>query len=142
MSLATDTDTPLLVIETRNGPRKFGALTMRDFARIQSAYCDGAPRKDDRGIIVSMVGSGLSRSATFYELIRWCQSAAGCVAVIVEAGAKFDSVYNEDQADADLTPKKMHRACIDILALSTETEPDNEGSADPNAAGPAPTPTG
>lgn len=121
MSLAADTDNPFVVLPTRNGPRKFGALTMRDFAKLQAGY--------------------MKREATFYELIRWCQSAAGCVAVIAESGAKFDPVYNEDQADADLTPKKMHRACIDILAMSTETEPENESSADPNVEAAA-TPTG
>lgn len=121
MSITAATDTPMIVIPTRNGDRRFGALTARDFARIQANY--------------------MKQEGMFPALIRWCQSMAGCIAVITEAGAKFDPLYNEDQADADMNPKKMHAVCLDILALSVEMESD-EGSADPNVATAEATSTG
>lgn len=81
MSIATDSEGSAVATHKQDGHEfRFGKLTMRDLATIQSTM----PQGD---------------GTSFGQVYRWLTSPAGRLSAIVVAAQKFDPMFTEGQCD-------------------------------------------
>lgn len=121
MTLAESAEGNTMTLTINGSSLSYGKLTMQDFASLSELM----PTK----------------GAPFNEVLRWCQSPAGCLSVVATAAAKCDPTANEEAVNGLGTPIDIAEAAIDILNASngSSEEENQEDHEKKEPSGPNPT---